>query len=105
LKQVPTTWDQTIVPGAEVGEYVTIARRKGSDWYVGSLNNSEARTIEVSLDFLSPGNYTAEIYTDAPDVAENPNHLNKDTKIVSEDDVLTLKLGAGGGQVTRLVKQ
>lgn len=105
LKQVPTTWDETVVPDAEVDEYVTIARRKGADWYVGSLNNSEARTIEVSLDFLSPGNYTAEIYTDAPDVAENPNHLDKETKTVSKDDVLSLKLGAGGGQVMRLVKQ
>lgn len=33
LKEVPTTWDQIHVPDAEVGEYVTVARRKGADWY------------------------------------------------------------------------
>jgi alpha-glucosidase len=105
LQQVPTTWDETRVPDAEVGESVTIARRKGGDWYVGSLNNGESRTIEVSLDFLPPGNYAAEIYTDAPDAAQKPNHLTKENRTVNKDDILTLKLAAGGGQVMRLMKQ
>lgn len=105
LKEVPTTWDETIVPEGEVGEYVTVVRRKGTDWYVGSLNNSNSRTIEVSLEFLPPGNYTAELYTDARDVALNPNHLAKQTRTVSKTDVLSIELASGGGQVLRLLKQ
>jgi alpha-glucosidase len=105
LKQVPTTWDETRVPDAKVGEYVTVARRKGGDWYVGSLNNSKSRMIKVTFNFLPPGNYTAELYSDAPDVEQNPNHLTKQTKTVSRDDILTIKLAAGGGQVMRLIKQ
>ncbi|MFC4870676.1 glycoside hydrolase family 97 protein [Negadavirga shengliensis] len=105
LKEVPTTWDETLVPDAEVGNYITIARRKGTDWYIGSLNNGEPRTIKVPLDFLAPGDYTAEIYTDAPDVAQNPNHLIKQIQTVNRNDVLTLKLASGGGQVMRLVRQ
>lgn len=105
LKQVPTTWDETKVPDAEVGKYVTIARRKGNDWYVGSINNSEARTIQIPLKFLSPGNYAAEIYSDATDVAENPNHLIKEVRTVNSSDVITIKSAAGGGQVMRLIKQ
>ena len=105
LKEVPTTWDETRVLDAEVGEHITMARRKGAEWYVGSLNNSEARSIKVSLDFLSSGNYTAEIYTDAPDVAQNPNHLARQFQTVSKADVLTLKMASGGGQVMRLLKQ
>ena len=45
LKAVPTTWDQTVVPNASVNEYVTIARKKGEDWFVGTINNSQARSI------------------------------------------------------------
>ncbi len=105
LKKVPTTWDETIVPDAVVGEYVTIARRKGTDWYVGSINNSKARTITVSLNFLPPGNYTAEIYTDAADVEKNPNNLTKQIKTVTKADVITMKLAAGGGQVMHLTKR
>ncbi len=105
LQKVPTVWDETRVPNAEVGKYVTIARRKGEDWYVGSINSTEERTIKVSLDFLSSGNYIAEFYTDAPDAVENPNHLTKEIKAVRKTDVITVKLAAGGGQVMRIVKQ
>lgn len=105
IKEVPTVWDETRVPNAEVDKYVTIARRKENDWYVGSINNSEAKTIQISLNFLSPGNYAAELYADADDVAENPNHLIKQVKTVNNSDVVTIKLAPGGGQVMRLIKQ
>jgi alpha-glucosidase len=105
LKKVPTSWDETVVPDAAVGEYVTIARRKGTDWYVGSISNSKARTITVSLNFLPPGNYSAELYTDAPDAEKNPNNLTKQIKTVTKADVITMKLAAGGGQVMQLTKQ
>ncbi len=105
LREVPTSWDETRVPNAEVGKYVTIARRKGNDWYVGSINNSESRTIEVPLKFLSPGNYSAELYFDSPDVEQNPNLLNKQERTVNNSEVITIKLAAGGGAVMRLVKQ
>ncbi len=104
LKEVPTTWDETHVPAAQVDKYVTIARRKGSSWYVGTINNSTGRSIKVTLDFLLPGNYTAEIYADAPDAAQNPNHLTEQSQTVTSKDVLTIKLAAGGGHVMRLIK-
>ena len=105
LAQVPTSWDETRVPAAEVGQYVTIARRKGTDWFVGSITNSTAREIAVRLDFLPEGQYIADLYADAPDVAQNPNHLTLQTRTVGRTDVLTLKLASGGGQVMRLRKQ
>lgn len=105
LQQVPTTWDETRVPDAAVGEYVTIARRKGTDWYVGSINSTKARTVKVPLDFLPAGNYKAELYSDAADAAQNPDHLTKQIKTVSKADVITVNLAAGGGQVMRLVKE
>lgn len=102
LRKVPTVWDQTMVPGAELGEWVTIARRKGADWYIGTINNSKARTVSIPLHFLPPGNYHAEIYSDAPDVDDNPNHLIKQNRDLSASDSLTIKLPGGGGQVVVL---
>ena len=104
LKKVPTVWDETVVPNAEVGQYVTIARRNGINWYMGSLNNSEPRTIEIPLNFLSEGSYEAYIYSDAPDVLENPNHLVKTTRIVTKRDTLKVELAGGGGQAIQFVK-
>ncbi len=102
LCKMPTVWDETVVPGAEVGQWVSIARRKGADWYVGTINNNTARTVTLPLNFLPAGNYQAEIYKDGPDAVNNPNVLVKETKDLNSQDNLTLELPAGGGEVIRL---
>jgi len=105
IKQIPTTWDETKVPDAKVGEYITIARKKNNDWFVGTITNNSPRSISVSLNFLDEGKYVAEIYTDADDSNEHPNNLIKQTRIVTKQDVINLNLAAGGGEVMRLRKQ
>ncbi|WP_381521954.1 glycoside hydrolase family 97 protein [Spirosoma soli] len=105
LTQVPTTWDETRVPAAEVGQFVTITRRSGTDWFVGSITNSTARELTIKLDFLPEGNYTAELYADAPDVDQEPNHLRQQTRTVNRNDVLTVKLASGGGHAIHLRRQ
>ncbi|MGZ3874696.1 MAG: glycoside hydrolase family 97 protein [Mucilaginibacter sp.] len=77
IQQVPTTWDETRVIDAKPGEWVAIARRKGADWYIGAITDHEPRTISKTFDFLPEGNYTAEIYADAPASDLNLNHLLK----------------------------
>ena len=104
LRTVPGTWDEIRVPLAEFNKYVTVARRSGTDWWVGTLNDGTARTLNLKLDFLEDGKYQAEIYTDAPDADENPNHLNKETRTVTRKDVIELPLAADGGSVLRISK-
>lgn len=102
LREVPTVWDQTVVPGAEVGQWVSIARRKGTDWYIGAINNSTSRIVTIPLSFLGVGNYEAEIYKDAPNGVNNPNLLVKEKKEVNSSGTLELNLPDGGGEVVRL---
>jgi len=65
-KDLPTVWDDTRVVQANPGEFVTVARRKGADWWIGAVTNVEARTLEVPMDFLPVGaNFVADIYEDA----------------------------------------
>jgi len=97
LQAVPVTWDRTVVPCAEVNEYVTIARKKDNEWYVGTINNSKARTIEIPLTFLDKGKYAVTIYKDAPDVDRNPNHLLKETLTLSAGDKIKIELASDGG--------
>jgi alpha-glucosidase len=99
LQQVPTVWDETKVPNASVNEYITVARKKDGAWFVGSLNNSVARTVKLNLDFLKQGTYTATIYRDSDDVSQNPNHLVKEEKKVTSKDTIVLPLAAEGGAV------
>ena len=69
IESCPTTWSRTLVPNGEIGKYITIARKErgGDSWFIGSITNEEARSLEVSLDFLDEGaTYRAIIYEDGP---------------------------------------
>src|SRR5690606_2714181 len=82
----------------------TIARRKGDSWYIGTLNNSKAKRVEVALDFLPAGTYQAEIYADAADAEQHPNQLEIYTLEVTNSDKITLNLAADGGNAIKLTK-
>jgi alpha-glucosidase len=105
IQKVPTVWDQTKVLDAKTGAFISIARRKQQDWYIGTITNHEPRDIELSTDFLGEGQYTAEIYHDAPDTDTVPNHLLKDIKKVSAKDKIALHLAGSGGAVIYLRKE
>lgn len=97
IKRVPTTWDQVHSIGGVPMEWISLARRSGQDWYVGSLTNWDDRTIQVPLSFLGPGKYVAEIYADAPDAAEQPTHTTLTRQAVDRNTVLTVHMASGGG--------
>jgi len=102
IKEVPTVWNETKVLDAKVGEYILIARRKNTDWFIGAITNHTARKLDIPLSFIANGNYAAEIYTDAPDVIREPNHLIKLSKEVTNKDVLSFNAASGGGGVIHL---
>lgn len=105
LQHVPTTWDETRVVAAQPGEYVVIARKKGHDWYMGGITNHNCRDISTKLDFLPEGEFTAEIYNDAPDVEINANHLTKTIQKVNRKTIIQLPMAAGGGLAMYLYPQ
>jgi alpha-glucosidase len=102
IKAVPASWDETRALGGEVGEYVTIARRRGVAWYLGSITNGTARELDVPLTFLGEGTYVADIYADAEDAAANPSHTSITQRRFTSRDSIHLKLAPGGGVAIRL---
>jgi alpha-glucosidase len=98
LREVPATWDETRVLDGEVGEYVTIARRSGERWFVGTLTGTEGRTLELPMGFLGDGEWTARVWADAPDADVHPEKAVAGSRAVGSGDTLTLKLAPGGGQ-------
>jgi alpha-glucosidase len=97
IKQVPVTWDEVRVLNGRPMENITVARRGGIDWYVGSITNWDARTIQVPLSFLGEGKYTAEIYADAPDASTDATHTTFTRQAVNRSTVLDVKMAPGGG--------
>ena len=101
IRQVPATWDETIVlPPSEIGEIAVMARRSGRDWFVAAVNGAQPRTVRLSTAFLGQGRYTATIARD--DVA-NPAAVSMDRTAVAARDTLTFDVRAGGGFAARLV--
>jgi alpha-glucosidase len=97
IRQVPASWDEVRVLNGRPMENITLARRSGRDWYVGSLTNWDARTVKVPLSFLGPGNYVAEIYADAPDSAAEATHTTLTRQTVDRTTVLDVRMVSGGG--------
>jgi alpha-glucosidase len=97
LKAVPASWDETRVLAGEVGEYIVIARRSGSKWFLGAMTNWEARSVEVSTGFLGQGDYAATVWEDALDAADDPGHLSSSSRTLAAGGRLVLKLAPGGG--------
>jgi alpha-glucosidase len=103
IKDVPVSWDATHVLNGRPGEFVTIARSHGDEWYLGSMTNWTPRTLDVPLSFLGPGTYTAEIYADGSDAATQPKHVAIRRQEVKSTQSLTLHLAPGGGCAIRFI--
>jgi alpha-glucosidase len=108
IKNVPVSWDTTIVLNGEVEEYLTIARkdRENNDWYIGGITNEERRTLKFELSFLDEGLYNAKIYADgkSTDWLSNPLDYEIFNGTVSKNNLMTMELASGGGQVIHLKK-
>ena len=73
LKIVPTVWDETRVLSGAVGEHLVIARRSGTNWFLGALNNSYSRVRSIKLDFLGAGRWHLRWWHDAPTARKKPS--------------------------------
>jgi alpha-glucosidase len=97
VTRVPTVWDETRFLNGQISEYITLARRKGPVWFVGSVNNSTERKISLPFDFLPQGEYVVEIYSDCPETAKDANRLKKQTRTIKPGDTVNIQLASGGG--------
>ena len=104
LTPVPTVWDETRVLAAQLGDYVSIARRKGQDWYIGAMTDWTSRTLEIDFSFLPAGRFQMVAYEDGP----NADRMGEDYKVVTKDidrtTKLTISLASGGGWAARIVR-
>ncbi|SDF53151.1 alpha-glucosidase [Dyadobacter soli] len=105
LGSIPTVWDTTRMLDARLGDYVVTARKKGSDWYIGALNDSTARELTIPLDFLPPGNYSATICEDGINADRYPADYRLSEAVLTSKNTLQIKLAPGGGYVARLRRQ
>lgn len=98
FEQVPVSWDESRILQGKPGEFVVTARRKGEEWFVGSITNTQGRTLQIPLSFLDKRKkYIAAIYEDDPS-APTATKVAVRHKRVNAGTVLNALLQSSGGQ-------
>ncbi len=97
LKAVPTVWDETKPLQNKVGDYVSVARRKGNIWYAGAMTDWTPRELTIRLDFLGEGTYSAEMFEDGTNADRIGSDYRKLTRQVTRNDQITVSMAPGGG--------
>jgi alpha-glucosidase len=103
IRHAPAAWDETRAINGMPAEYVTLARRKGKEWYLGSMTNWTPRDLDIPLKFLGPGKYRAEIYADGDDADKYPKNTSIRKETVDQSTLLKAHLAPGGGYAVRFV--
>jgi alpha-glucosidase len=97
IVKVPTTWDQTRVLTAKIGQYVLLARQKGNQWFVGAMTNWDKRELTIDFSFLGPGEYEAAFCEDGVNAHRMAIDHNHKTVTVNATTKMPIKLAPGGG--------
>jgi alpha-glucosidase len=105
IAAIPTTFDATVALDGVVGDFVSIARKKGTTWYAGVMTNWNPREITVDLSFLGDGDYKATIFEDGVNANRNATDYLRKVTTVTAKDQLTIKMASGGGWSARFEKE
>lgn len=101
--QVKTVWDDTKVLQGEIGQYATVARRSGQEWFVGAIGNNEGQKLALGLDFLEKGQkYSLKTYTDDPGIPTRTK-VRVQQFYVDRSTLLDLNIIPSGGVALHLV--
>ena len=104
VRDVPTTWDDIRFLGGDPNSYVAIAKQSGDSWYVGVINNSQGRSVQLPLSFLPQGTYQLEYWKDGRKADRDATDCEHKTVRVSTSKPLTVKMAGAGGYVAVIKK-
>lgn len=101
----PETWDESLGVNGEIGKYITIARRSGDAWYVGTLTNWDERALTLDLSFLGEGEWSLDIFQDGPNAEKAARDYVHTTATVPADRKITAHLAPGGGWAAKITRK
>ncbi len=105
IAAVPSVWDTTVVVDARIADYVLIARRSGTTWFLGALTDGSARQLDLDLAFLPPGRYALTLFADGPNAGRAAMDYTRSVRSVVAGERLRLELAPGGGAAAMLTPE
>lgn len=82
MKDIPTTWDETLYIDGSPGKFVVIARRHGEQWYVSGVSALE-KPLELELNLSMVAGKKVDVYSDNNDLEAvvTNKKINKNGKV------------------------
>ena len=103
LTAIPVEWDEVKPLQSKVGDYVAVARRNGSSWFVGAITDWDARKLTIDLNFLEEGReYNMELFRDGVNASKMAVDYVKENKKVRKGDRVEADMASGGGWIARI---
>jgi alpha-glucosidase len=94
FRYVPTVWDESKYITGEIGQGITVARRKGEIWYLGTAAGLQPWQSVFRLNFLKKNKrYKATIYED-----DGNGGVMIRTKVLHYNERYSVSLAAKSGQ-------
>lgn len=97
IAQIPTVWDTTIALDGKVGQYALVAKKKGTNWYIGAMTNWSARELEANLSFLGNKNYTMQVLKDGVNADRVGSDYALEEQQVTASQTIRISMNKGGG--------
>ncbi|WP_281297844.1 glycoside hydrolase family 97 protein [Flavobacterium limnophilum] len=98
IAKIPTVFDETVALDGEVGKYISIARKKGKNWYLGAITNWNSRDITIDFSFLEKGKtFDADLFTDGINAEKAAIDYKREKITVDSSTKMTFHLASGGG--------
>ncbi len=95
-------FDRTLVLEGDMEKYATIAREKNGSWFIGSLNGTTGRKLQLKLNFLDKDRqYFATIYTDDSTMGTTTN-VRIEKKMVDAKTILNFNIAPRNGVAVRI---
>ena len=102
IVKVPVVWDDIKVLAAKTGDYLLLARRSGSEWFVGGMTDWTPRQLELDLSFLPAGEFMMDIFQDGINATRHAQDYKHVKKSVKSGDRVKIEMAPGGGWVARI---
>lgn len=95
MKNVPTTWDETLYIDGYPGKYAVIARRCGEQWYVAGVN-AEQQPIKTKLDLPMFSGKKVNLYGDDKELKTYCKEIN-----VNKNGLVEVTIQPRGGFIMK----
>ena len=97
IKKIPTVWDETIPLAGKLGEYVAVARRSGTKWYIGAINGTDAPLhLDLDISFAVGGAKRITTHADGKNAARQAkDHIVESTTKI--EPTLSIDMARNGG--------